>query len=48
MILQGRLLMTINGGDNMCEIDVRHLMKGTYIIKVITDGGSRTEKIVKD
>ena len=46
--LQGRLLMTVTGGDNTCEIDVRHLMKGTYIIKVITDGGNRTEKIVKD
>lgn len=46
--IQGRLLMTLNGGGNLCEIDVRHLMKGTYIIKVITDSGSRTEKIVKD
>jgi hypothetical protein len=46
--MQGRVQMAINGGDNMCEVDVRHLIKGTYIVKVITDGGSRTEKIVKD
>jgi hypothetical protein len=46
--IQGRLLMTLNGGGNLCEIDVRHLMKGTYIIKVITDNSSLTEKIVKD
>jgi hypothetical protein len=46
--IQGRLQMTINGGDNLCVIDVRNLMKGTYIVKVITDDGSRTEKIVKD
>jgi hypothetical protein len=46
--MQGRVQMAINGGDNMCEVDVRHLIKGTYIVKVITDGGSRTEKIIKD
>jgi len=40
--------MTINGGDNLYVIDVRNLMKGTYIVKVITDDGSRTEKIIKD
>jgi hypothetical protein len=46
--MQGRILMEINGGNNMCEIDVRDLIRGTYIVKVITNGGSRTEKIVKD
>ncbi|MFZ0472230.1 MAG: CotH kinase family protein [Bacteroidales bacterium] len=46
--MQGRVLMEIIGGDNMCEIDVRDLIRGTYIVKVITNGGSRTEKIVKD
>jgi len=42
------MLITISGGDNMCEIDVRHLIKGAYIVRVFTDGGSRTEKIIKD
>ena len=46
--IRGRLQMTIMGGANMCEIDIRHLVKGAYIVKVITDGGSRSEKIVKD
>jgi hypothetical protein len=46
--LQGRMLLTVNGGDSMCEIDIRHLIKGAYIVKVFTEGGSLTEKIVKD
>ena len=46
--LQGRMLLTVNGGDNLCEIDIRHLIKGAYIVKVFTEGGSRTEKIIKD
>jgi hypothetical protein len=46
--IRGRLQMTVNGGANMCEIDIRHLVKGAYIVKVITDVGSRSEKIVKD
>jgi len=46
--IQGRIMITSTGGGNMCEIDVRHLIKGTYIVKVITADGSRTQKIVKD
>jgi hypothetical protein len=46
--MQGRLQMAINGGDNMCVIDVRNLIRGTYIVKVTTNDGNRTEKIVKD
>jgi hypothetical protein len=46
--MQGRLQVSINGGGNMCEIDVRSLIKGTYIVRVITDEDSLTEKIVKD
>jgi hypothetical protein len=46
--LQGRKLITVNGGDNLCEIDIRHLVKGAYIVKVFTEDGSRTEKIIKD
>jgi hypothetical protein len=46
--LHGRLIMTLNGGNDICEVDLRHLIKGTYIVKVVTTDRSLTEKIIKD
>jgi hypothetical protein len=46
--LNGRIVLTLNSGCSLCEIDLRHLTRGTYIVKVVTAGGSLTEKIVKD
>ena len=46
--LHGRTIMTLNGGCSECDVDLRHLTRGTYIVKVVTADGSLTEKIVKD
>ena len=40
--------MTVTGGTIDNELDIRHLIKGAYIVKVFTADGSRTEKFVKD
>jgi hypothetical protein len=46
--LQGRLLMTKPGEGEKCEIDIRHLKKGAYLVRVSTSAGTYTEKIVKE
>ncbi len=46
--IHGRLIMTLDGGNDICEVDLRHLMNGTYIVKVVTADGSLTEKILKN
>jgi hypothetical protein len=46
--IYGRVIMTLKGGNDICEVDLRHLIKGTYIVKVVTADGSHTEKIIKD
>jgi hypothetical protein len=46
--IQGRLLETINVNSSKCEFDMRHYMKGTYVIRVITYREIYNQIIVKD
>ena len=46
--IQGKLVMTVAGESIDNELDIRHLSRAAYIIRVATASGVRTEKIVKD
>jgi len=46
--IQGRLLETVNVNSDKCEFDIRHYMKGTYIINVVTYGKIYNRIVVKE
>jgi hypothetical protein len=46
--IHGRLVISTSYGNDACEINLKDLMKGTYIIRVTTRCASYTKKIVKE
>jgi hypothetical protein len=46
--IQGKVVMTVAGENIDNELDIRHLSRATYIIRVTTVSGVSTQKFVKD
>ncbi len=46
--ISGRLLLTIQVGDDNCVLNLGSLPKGIYMIRITTLSGTLTEKIIKD
>ena len=46
--IQGRLLATKKGNNNQIILDISSYTNGVYFVKITTDKGVRTEKVIKE
>ncbi|WP_396182454.1 T9SS type A sorting domain-containing protein [Flavobacterium sp.] len=46
--IKGRVLEDINGNESSFQFDLSNYRNGTYLVKVITERGSKVVKIFKN